>query len=201
MKQGTLNLVGIAALTLAIGAGAYWRLSKNNSPTNRLANGITVSVVQVPRDDLAQALDVRIWKINIVMPGGNNACAFTLNQYAHEKFVRSLSAGGLQTGNQHEQTVTFILVPQGEDMFRARQVKYLIHTSGSSISSSFPNPLQNCGGIGDGISVSPSQNRIYLLGGGKHGFTPAGNNDIDLAIDLKLVTFPPINLRAFPKPP
>jgi len=143
-----------------------------------------VTAQEVPRDDVADALDVRVWKFNVVVPDNKRTCLLSVNQYNRGKFVRQLGGGGFQLSRQaHEITVSF--TPESEDMGHAAQVRCLAKVTSGSVCSYFANPLRNLGGFADGVFVDQPNNRVYLIGGGKQATSPAGDNDTDIGIEFK----------------
>lgn len=186
MKQTTKWIVGIVGAILAIGlVASAWYAKAKAGTTYHLANGIEVTPREVPRDDIAEALDAKVWKFDVVMPDDKHMVLLRLSQIGHGKLVRQLGGGNFQTNKRHCE-LTVIMIPVNGDIGYAQQIRFVIQSSEASKASGyFANPLRNCGGYGEDLWFTPSINRVFLIGGGRHVFSPAGNNDVDIAIDIE----------------
>ncbi len=163
----------------------YFGLAAHNADaTSHLANGMAVAVKDVPPNDIADALDMHIWKFDVVMPDTKHFCMVTLNAYSQGKFVRTLAGGG-SGANQRDYHLTVSLTPIDGDLYTAKRVRCVINFGGGAASAFFPNPFLNRKSIAIGPYVSEAGNRVYLMGGGKQAHSPAGSNDLDIALDIK----------------
>ncbi len=177
----------VAPLTLALGGYAY--TCTHAAPTYRLANDIQITPVEVPPDNTADVLGIKTYKFDVMMPSAAQGLALTVNSCRAGKIIQSVGGGGFRPMHGETQKsplhLTRIMAPDDQDFSRGAKVKYLLKSTGVSVSGKFPNPLQGSKGIGyepDGISEE--QNSIYLIGGGKTGGTPVKYDDVSLALTL-----------------
>jgi len=175
----------LALAALALGAYAYTRAHAEAASTYHLANGMEVTVAEAPQDDIARVLDIHVWKLDVVTPDDHQICALTIDQCGHQKVLGGLGGGGFQPVNHHVH-LTLDLAPLGGDLGRAQQVKYYLQSdAGGATSGYFPNPLRGLAGLANGTYVSERDNRVYLMGGGKQASSPAGMNDVDIALVIE----------------
>lgn len=173
--------------TLAFGSYAYTRA--HAAPTYRLGNGIEVTPLTVPTDDVADVLGIKAYKFDVVLPDRAEGLQLTINSCRPGTIVRSVGGVGFRPMHGDKSKVpmhlTLILAPDDQDFSRGSKVKYLLKSSGGFASGKFSNPL--LGSVGVGYSpddVSKSQNSVYLIGGGKTGGTPVQYDDVSLALTL-----------------
>ena len=179
--------IGTSLVMAAIALGGYAYTRATAPPTHHLANGVDVTVAEVPQDDMARLFDVHVWKIDVMMPDARQMCELTLDKCGHQTILSGLGGGGFQPsglGNRHCH-ITLDMAPLGGNLGRSQEIKYYLEADGAATSGVFANPFRSLEGLADGVSVSERDNRIYLMGGGKQASSPAGWNDVDIALVIE----------------
>ena len=176
----------LALVVLALGLYAYTRA--HAAPTYRLANGIEVTPIEVKPDDMAQLLDVKMWKFDVYLPNPKEGDSLVLNLYQHGKRVKSLAGGwiGPSRNPSPHLLVTVGFVPIGGASSKAHGIKWMLHQDGGGMSGVFVNPFQHSKGVGWSTQVAAADNLIYLMSGTDSNVThgDARENDTTIALSL-----------------
>lgn len=181
-----LALLGAGSVTALAFFG--WSAKAKEDATFHLANGVQVTPVEVKLDDMAQLLDVKIWKFDVYLPNPEEGNSLVLNLYQHGKRVKSLAGGGFGPSRNpsHHLLVTIGIAPDGGDFSKAGQVRWMLQQNGGATRGAFVNPFQASKGLGWNTQAVEADNLIYLMSGTNssvsHG--DARENDTTIALSL-----------------
>lgn len=184
--------VGTSLVLAAFALGGYAYTRAHAAPIYHLADGVKVTPIEVPPDDVADLLDVRVYKFNVVLPKSDRIYYFMLKPYQHGMIVGHEGSGMGVQSNKDNLTgpITIALAPVGSDFYKSDMVKYRMAYGTGIGSGTFKNPFKGCNGISYSKSGSESAGLIYLIGGSRGGplhFDPA-ENDIALALGVSMVS-------------
>lgn len=184
------------SLFLAVTALALYAFTRTpNAPTFQFANGIQVTPIEVKPDDMAQLLEIRTWKFDVVQPDASKPLYLSLSLCREGKFSKTIMGGlgiGPEVGSHHahgvlRSHVTLSLAPVGDTFFGARQLKYLLRTEGAGTSGTMSNPIFKGHGEVAETQAASDDNMIFLMSTNK--IKPSVNsvmasNDTTLALSL-----------------
>jgi len=190
----TAILAPITLAALALGGYIYTRA--HAAPTYRLANGIEITPVEAPNNELAEILDVKTFQFNVSFPRSNQTYNFGFHTLQNGKDVLVSALSGVRTSNGNQQgQITVTLAPLGSDIRTSDRLKYRVTYSHSGAtggtSSDLQNPFKGCQIISDARPVTVRNNALYLMAGSKNGtISPPGasRNEITLLLRVDAVT-------------
>ena len=178
-----------ASLILAVAALALYVYTRPPAAqTYLLANGVQVTSIEVKPDDMAQLLDVKIWKFDVFLPKPEKGDSLVLNLYQHGKFVKALAGGGFGPSRNpsHQILVTVAVASIAGDFSKAGPVRWMVHQNGGGMSGAFVNPFQNNRGLGWNTQVAEVDNLIYLMNGTNNGVSHGNIREDDTTIALSI---------------
>ena len=189
MKQSISMLFGLLGAGSVIALAFFgWSAKAKEDATFHLADGVQVTPVEVKPDDMAQLLDVKIWKFDVYLPHPEKGDSLVLNLYRHGKRVKALAGGGFGPSRNpsHHLLITIGIVPDGGNFSKAGQVRWMLHQDGGGMSGVFVNPFQNSKGLGWNTQVVEADNLIYLMNGTNSSVSQGDARENDTTIALSL---------------
>ena len=194
------SLIGLG-LIIAVGAPlAWWSVQRDSVRTVHFANGIDVTPIEVHPNDVAQLLDVTIWKFKMVRPDAATPLFLSVGLYQNGKFAKTLTGGigygpwvGQETVHRSEQSqITFSVVPVGNTLFGAKQLRYRLATEGGVATGTIANPILGGHGCTLEAQFSAPDNLVYLMSTNKAKSYLSGDPEMnDTALVLSFSTKPP----------
>ena len=192
MKQPIKLLLGVLAAASVTGLAFFgWSAKAKDDTTVHLANGVRVTPVEVQPDDVAQLLDAKIWKFNVIVPDPNNFHRYSLLLYKHGKFVKSLAGCSIgpmkKSDNDPQVRLTLGMVSLDDDFGKSQRIKYILRSEGTGTSGTFDNPLKNSNSYGTETQASASENLIFLMSGtdSRSSYGEARLNDTAIALEIR----------------
>ena len=180
--------VGMSLVLVIAALVVYAYTRVHAAPSCHFANGIEVTPIEVPPDDVAKVLGIKIWKFDVFLPDDRQGLQLTLNLCHGGKIIRSVGGSGfipMKGQRQNHYLITLGLAPDDGDFSRGKRIKYFVEGQSGATSGSFTNPLQGSNGLGCGPDdFSAEENSVYLIGGGKVGMYPITIDDTALAFTI-----------------
>ena len=192
MKQMLKLALSLLSVGLVVALAFFgWSVKAKDDATFHLANGVEVTPVEVKRDDVAQLIDAKLWKFDVVCPAKANTItgiSFGQNGKPYKEVVGGFGESSA-TEPMHFQC-TIGLMPIGGTFYDAKELKYSIsYGEAGANTGTIPNPLIRSHGYTQDAEVIPAQNHVLLMSSNLKKTWISGRpsfNEVALALDFEV---------------